>query len=108
MPYLPAPDLWDLVVTFILSTISGAISIGRRIISGVNSTWLWIVTEYLSAILCGFLMYGAFPVISPYLPSGITLTVAVAFAAHSGGRIFQESEEVLIKYVERIIKGPSK
>lgn len=103
MPYSTPPDGIDLIVTFILSVISGTVSIARRILQGQPTSWLWVVSEFLIAILCGYLMYDAYGTLEPWLPKWVTLPVAVAVAAHSGGRIFQESEETLIKFVERLL-----
>jgi hypothetical protein len=103
MPYTTPPEIWDLIITFVLSITSGAISIARRIVSGHTSGWLWIISEFLTAILCGYLMYTAFPTLQEYLHDTITLPVAVALAAHSGGRIFQESEGIIIRYIEKLI-----
>ena len=108
MPYSVPPDIWELIITFVLSITSGAVSIGRRLMLGHKSSWLWIISEFLTAILCGYLMYNAYPSISPYLPDFFTLTVAVAVAAHSGGRIFQESEDVVMRYIERLLNLPKK
>ena len=108
MPYPVPPDPWELLITLALSCLSGAISIARRIISGYESSWLWVISEFLTAILCGYLMFSAYPLLAPYLPKAVTLPVAVAVAAHSGGRIFQESEEVVMRYFERLLKKGSK
>ena len=104
MPYTPPPDIWDLLVTLILSLVSGAVSISRRIVLGHQSSILWVISEFLTAILCGYLMFTAYPVMAPILPDWITMPVAVAIAAHSGGRIFQESEEYLVALVERRLR----
>jgi hypothetical protein len=62
----------------------------------------------LTAILCGYLAYTAYPTLSQFLPSGVTLPVAVSVAAHSGGRIFQELEDTLISAIDRHIKKSDK
>lgn len=94
----PTPDLWEFVAAVIISLISGTISILRRISQGTGGNLLWIISEFLTAILCGYLMYHSYPFLDPYLTDAITLPVAVAIAAHSGGRIFQEMEQVLIEH----------
>ena len=93
----------EILTVLLLSTISGSISIMRRIHSGQQSSWLWVISEYLTAIMCGYLMYSVYPYIDSWLPNWITLTVAVAVAAHSGGRIVQASEVALLKRVEKYL-----
>ena len=102
-PQSNIPPLWDIVVTLVLSLISATVSVTRRIIGGTTPSCLWIVSEFLTALLCGYIMFEAFPDIALYLPDFVTLPIAVALAAHSGGRIFQESEETLILLVERFL-----
>lgn len=99
MPWNQQTDIWGLVGAFIISTVSGFISISRRIMSGQKATWLWLISEYLTAILCGCLMYNTYPFIQKDLPEWITLPVAIAVAAHIGGRVFQEAEAVIFKRI---------
>lgn len=94
---MSAQDIAGILTAIAISIISGTISITSRIVAGYSSSVLWILSEFLTAILCGYLMYNAYPYLSPSLPDFITLPVAVAFVAHSGGRIFQEIESALIK-----------
>jgi tellurite resistance protein TehA-like permease len=108
MPQSNLPDLWQALAILALSILSGAISIGRRIIRGYQSSCLWILTEMLTAILCGYLAYTAYPTLNQFLPSWVTLPVAVSVAAHSGGRIFQELEDTLIGAVDRHVNKSSK
>lgn len=90
------PDIWGLVTALIISTVSGFISIARRILDGAPASCLWIISEFLTAILCGYLMYHVYPTIQSSLPEWFTLPVAIAIAAHIGGRVFQEAEAGLI------------
>lgn len=93
------PDFWQLVTALVISLVSGFISIGRRIVLGQNATLIWILSEFATAILCGYLMHEAYPGLSSIgMPVWITEPVAVAFAAHSGGKVFQEAESILIKH----------
>lgn len=97
MPWGQTPNLIELIIALSISTISGAVSISRRILAGQPATILWVISEFLSAILCGYLMYDSYPVLTKYLPEWVTLPVAVAVAAHIGGRTFQELEANIIK-----------
>lgn len=94
---LNTQDIAGILTAVAISIISGVVSITRRIASGYSGSLLWVISEFLTAILCGYLMYNAYPFLDPVLPDFITLPVAVAFVAHSGGRIFQEVESSIIK-----------
>lgn len=101
MSWYQQPDIWGVIGALIISTISAIISIARRILDGHPANWLWIISEYLTAILCGYLMYYTFPIIEDSLPEWVTLPVAVAIAAHTGGRVFQLAERAIInRYVK--------
>lgn len=105
--FSPPPDLWELLIALFISVISGTLSIARRVIAGHPASILWILTEFLTAILCGYLMYNTYPLISGSLPEWLTLPVAVAVAAHSGGRIFQELEHTLVKHYKFFSRPPN-
>ena len=99
--HLP-PAVIDFFMVLTLSSIGGLIAIGRRIQRGHHATFIWLLTEYLTAILSGYLMYTAFPYLSGWLPDWITSPIAIAFAAHSGGRVIQACEGAMVGYLERI------
>ena len=89
------PDYWSLAGALIISTISGVISITQRIVLGQRATLIWAISEFLAAILCGYLVYDAYPALQEDLPKWATLPVLVALAAHVGGRSFQMIEKAL-------------
>lgn len=89
------PDYWSLAGALIISTISGVISITQRIVLGQRATLIWAISEFLAAILCGYLVYDAYPALQEDLPKWATLPVLVALAAHVGGRSFQMIEKTL-------------
>lgn len=82
----------------LISMLSGFISIARRVINGHPATILWVITEFATAILCGYLMANAYPRFeeASWLPHWCTLPVAVAMAAHIGGKLYQEAEKIII------------
>jgi hypothetical protein len=92
----PPFDIWGLIVSFVVALVSATISILKRVLGGQRATWLWVFTEYLTAILCGYLAYHAYPTVADSLPTWVSSPLVVAIAAHSGGRIFQELEAILI------------
>lgn len=89
------PDYWSLAGALIISTISGVISITQRIVLGQRATLIWAISEFLAAILCGYLVYDVYPAVQEDLPKWATLPVLVALAAHVGGRSFQMIEKAL-------------
>ncbi|WP_289101037.1 hypothetical protein [uncultured Marinobacter sp.] len=96
MPWKTGPEIWDIVGALIVSIVSAAVSITRRIVNGYPASMLWVVSEFLAAILAGYLMYSVYPHIVDDIPKWFTLPVAVAFSAHVGGRLFQEMENELV------------
>ena len=102
MPLNTGPEVWDIIGALIVSIVSGAISISRRVVSGYPASMLWVVSEFLTAILAGYLMFSAYPHIVDTVPKWFTLPVAVAFSAHVGGRVFQEIENGLVAKYTRL------
>jgi tellurite resistance protein TehA-like permease len=97
MPWNNTTDLYGIVGALVISIISGIISISRRILNGHPSNCLWVISEFLTAILCGYLMYEVFPYIEASVPKWFTLPVAIAIAAHIGGKVFQEAEAIFLE-----------
>jgi len=102
MPWRNNPDLLGLFGALIISTISGFISIAQRVVRGHKASFLWVVSEFMAAILCGYLMFDVYPSLQPKLPDWATLPILVALAAHIGGRSFQGLE----KFLQRRYKLP--
>lgn len=97
-------DYWSLLGALIISTVSGVISIAQRIVLGQRATLIWVISEFLAAILCGYLMYDIYPKIAADLPKWATLPVLVALAAHVGGRSFQMFERAIYRHYKFIEK----
>lgn len=104
MPLKQSPELLDILGAIIVSVISGVISITRRITAGHPASILWVISEFLTAILCGYLMFTAYPNIEPGMPNWFTLPIAVAFSAHVGGKVFQEWERQVIRHYSYAFK----
>ena len=103
MPFQNQPGFYDLLGALIVSFVSGIISISRRVINGRKPSLLWVISEFMTAILCGYLMYSAYPHIHESAPNWFTLPIAVAFAAHTGGKVFQEIENELVRRYSRLL-----
>lgn len=97
MPWRSDPNLLGILGALIISTISGFISIAQRIVRGQRASLLWIISEFMAAILCGYLMYDVYPRIADQLPVWATMPILVAFAAHVGGRSFQGLENFIMQ-----------
>ena len=103
MPFGNQPGFYDLLGALIVSVFSGIISISRRVANGHKASLLWVISEFMTAILCGYLMYSAYPHIHEFAPNWFTLPIAVAFAAHTGGKVFQEVENELVRRYSRLL-----
>lgn len=95
MPWKAHTDLFSILGVFLISFISGFISVAQRIARGHATSVLWVVSELLSAVLCGYIMYDAYPNLSKYLPEWCSMLMMICLAAHVGGRGFQELEKHL-------------
>ncbi|MCM2973775.1 phage holin family protein [Larsenimonas suaedae] len=91
------PDFQGMLGAFIISVVSGVVSIMQRIVRGHDANVLWIISEFLAAVLCGYLMYDSYFSIAKHLPGWMTLPVAIALSAHIGGRSLQALETMLYR-----------
>lgn len=91
------PDFWPLAGALLISLISGFVSIAQRIVRGHKASLLWVVSEFFSAIMCGWIAWDAYPSLDEHLPEWMTPIMFVAVAAHSGGRTFQGVENMLYR-----------
>lgn len=91
----PDPDVLTLLMVVVISAVSGIVSITQRIVRGAPASAVWFISEFLAAILCGWLASDAYPVAKLFLPAWVTMPVFVAVSAHTGGRILQASESLL-------------
>lgn len=95
MPLQNQTDYFALLGALLISSISGLISIGRQVLNQQKVSKLWIVTEYASALLVGYLAYDLYPVIKGSLYTWITEPIFVVTAAHVGSRMFHYLEDIL-------------
>ena len=107
MPWRNDPTWLTLLTVVLISLVSGFISIARRIRKGFVATGMWVVSEFMAAVLCGYLMYDLYPTVEPFLGKYLSMPITVAFAAHVGGRVLQETEDRVMERVNKILsKGP--
>jgi hypothetical protein len=101
MPWEKYPDIWALLVALLISTVSGFISISRRILKGHTVSILWVTSEFSVAVLFGYLAWDSYSALSISLPEWLSAPIWVAVCSHSGGRIFQEIEATIVKRYAR-------
>ncbi len=95
MPDRIPPDLWTLLTMLFLSAISGVVSITQRIANGQAASVVWIISEFLAAILAGYLAAETYPFVQHLLPDFVRMSSFVSVCAYSGGRMMQMAERVL-------------
>lgn len=82
----------QLAGALLISALSGAISLGRRILRYGRVPLLAVATEMTAAILAGYLAWDAYPCLIDILPHGVTRAIFVSACAYLGGRLFQHVE----------------
>lgn len=97
MPWKEQPDFAGLIAALVISLVSSFISITQRILRGYPASILWVFSEFMAAMLCGYLVWDIWPYIDKSTPDWLSLPILVAFAAHMGGRCFQAFEGVINK-----------
>ena len=90
-------ELAGLLSALAISIVSGIISITQRILRGYTASVLWVLSEFMAAMLCGYLVWDIYPAISGTLPAWLSMPILVALAAHVGGRGFQTLEGFIYK-----------
>lgn len=90
-------ELAGLLSALAISIVSGIISITQRILRGYPASVLWVLSEFMAAMLCGYLVWDIYPAISGTLPDWLSMPILVALAAHVGGRGFQTLEGFIYK-----------
>ncbi len=95
MPDRIPPDLFTLLMMLALSAVSGIVSITNRVASGHAWSIAWVISEFLAAILTGYLASEAYPYLKGYLPEFVRMSAFVSICAYSGGRMMQVAEQML-------------
>lgn len=96
------PELTTYLLVLLISVISGTISIINRLIKGHAGGILWIVSEFLAAILCGYLAYDSYAQASVYLPDWVTMPIFVAASAHTSGRLLQAAGSLITNFASGV------
>lgn len=99
MPWKQQPDLWGLVGALVISLLSGFIAIANRLAGGQKFSVLWLAAQVAGAVLAGYLVYDAYPLLvtQSWWPSWVTMPISVALAGHFGGKAFALVEKLLYR-----------
>lgn len=90
-----SPDFFTVLLLLLVAVVSGIVSILRRIDRGQVVSTVWVVGEFLAAILSAYLAYDIYQANAAMFPSWATLPLVVAVAAHMGGRGLQGIENAV-------------
>lgn len=94
-----SPEVLTFLTALIISVVSGSISILNRLVKGHSGGAMWVVSEFLAALLCGYLAWDAYPQIKPYLPGWVSLPIFIAASAHTSGRLLQTVSNLLTDFI---------
>lgn len=100
----PTPRDWVTIIgVLIIALMSGFISIAQRIARGHKVSFLWIVSEIIAAVLCGWIAHDAFTHYKAYIPKWLSPVMVISLSAFMGGRIFQAAEAILWARFGRVL-----
>ena len=85
----------QLIGALLISTISGAISLGRRILKYGRLPIIGLLTEMTASVLVGYLAWDAYPGVAKHIPDWVSQPIFVAACASLGSRLFQVVETLL-------------
>jgi hypothetical protein len=97
MPWRNNPDLWGTVIVFVLSAVSGLIAIANRLAAGQKFSWIWFSSQLSGALLAGYLVADAYPLIQEDLPNWCTQPISISLGAYFGGKLFSVAEKFFNK-----------
>lgn len=95
MPDRIPPDMWTLLTILALSAVSGIVSITQRVANGRAASVAWVTSEFLAAMLAGYLAAETYPYVKHLLPEFVRFSTFVSICAYSGGRLMQAAEQAL-------------
>jgi hypothetical protein len=82
-------DSINILTTFLISLISGFISILQQINKGHAWSLVWFTAELSTAAFCGCIAYKIHPVIINSIPAWLTMPLFIVLCSHFGSRILQ-------------------
>lgn len=95
------PDMFTLIVMFLVSFASGVVGILNKIAQGRAYSITWVTGEFIAALLCGYLAYDTYPRLVDVLPEWIGVSIFVATCSYTGGKMLQIAGNTLSRYVEK-------
>lgn len=95
MPGTSDPNIWSVITSIIVVTVSGLLAVARRLTDGNQKFgWPWFLAQMGGSLLAGFIMYDTYPLLvrEGFLPVYATQIIMLSLAAHYGGKVFTMSE----------------
>jgi len=89
------PDVYTMLSMLVLSAVSAIVSITQRLSGGQTASVMWVTSEFMAAILVGYLASETYPFIKQYFPEFVRLPLFVSFCAYGGGRTIQTAERII-------------
>lgn len=94
-------DTLTLLLVLLISVASGVVGILNKITHGRPYKVAWVASEFIAAILCGFLAYDSYPLLTPHLPSWVGMPLFITVCSYTGGKMLRISEAILTEVVTR-------
>lgn len=89
------PDIYTLITVALISVASGVVGILNKVAHGHACSIAWVVSEFIAAVLCGYLAFDTYPAIVHMLPTWVGLPMFVAVCAYTGGKLLQTSGDLI-------------
>lgn len=104
------PDILTLITMLLVSIASGVVSILNKIAQGRAYDVVWVTSEFIAAILCGYLAYDTYAKIASDLPAWMGLPMFVSASAFVGGKLLRTLGDFVSTNLERFsgVKGDDK
>lgn len=97
------PDFLTLLLAFLVSVASGVVGILNKITEGRPFQIIWVVGEFIAAMLCGYLAYDSYPLVKQHTPEWVTMPVLVAACSYTGGKLLQVAGAFIGRYTDRLL-----
>lgn len=102
MPWKNDPDLWGMFGALLIALMSGFIAVVNQLTGGQKFSFMWLAAQAVGALLAGYLMWDAYPLLAleSWWPKYLTQPFAIALAGHYGGKIFSLAEKLFNRRME--------
>lgn len=96
MPWKNDPNIWEMLGALSIALMSGFIAVANQLAGGQKFSVLWLAAQTVGAVLVGYLMWDAYPLLvtKTWWPEFMTMPISVALAGHYGGKVFSVAEKL--------------